>query len=303
MSAETLEQTFQVSSPAHLRVGNIRGSVVIRPGEEGVIRVMAVKRAGSGDQERTLVEMRQDSDGTVNVHTRFPDGVWSWMFGSFPCNVDYTITVPVKCSLKLNGVSNSVDTQGMEGEFSFSTVSGDVRMHTMTGPIHIHAVSGEVSAEKVSGSLDLDTVSGDVDIKNSSLVSIVSNTVSAKLFVQGSLGVGPYHFNAVSGNTRLLLPPDSHFMAELRTVSGQIISAFPVGAYTRSNGAHTIQVRGGGVALDLQSISGDVILDCDGVVPQADSPQTTSAQERRQVLESIERGEMTVDEALSKLHG
>ena len=101
--SEIIEKNFVVGSPAHLDLRNIRGSVEIHPGEEGVIRVSATKDATSGDAKGTEIKLSQGADGTVKIATRFPEGAWSWLFGSFPCRVDYVVQVPRKCTLKING--------------------------------------------------------------------------------------------------------------------------------------------------------------------------------------------------------
>ena len=47
MSQETIEQTFEVPTPAQLKLENVRGSVVIQPGEDDQIQVTAVKHFAS----------------------------------------------------------------------------------------------------------------------------------------------------------------------------------------------------------------------------------------------------------------
>ena len=63
--SEIIEKLFTVSSPAQLDLSNIRGSVEVRPGEEGVIRVEATKDANSGDANRTEIDLSQKADGTA----------------------------------------------------------------------------------------------------------------------------------------------------------------------------------------------------------------------------------------------
>ena len=119
--SEIMEKNFTVSSPARLDLSNIRGSVKIRPGEDGVIHIQVTKDANSGDAKRTEIELSQASDGTVKAATHFPDAAWSWLFGSFPCRVDYVVTAPRKCSLKINGVSSAALAEGFEGEFGMAS--------------------------------------------------------------------------------------------------------------------------------------------------------------------------------------
>ncbi|MBE3038801.1 MAG: DUF4097 family beta strand repeat protein [Chloroflexi bacterium] len=301
--SENIEKTFSVASPARLSVSNIRGSVEIHPGEDGVIQVTAIKQPHTGDEKRTGIEITQEADGTVKATTRFPDGGWNWLFGSQPCEVDYVVKAPRQCSLKLNGVSNTVLAEGFEGAVSVNSVSGEIALRDLTGSVRIHTVSGEADGERIAGSLSLDTVSGDVALKESALSSIKANTVSGDMRICTSLTEGPYDFKSVSGQVRLSVPPDTHCTGELHSVSGDLVSAFPVTGTSRQHGSQTVNVQGGGVKISLNSVSGDLSLDCDGEIPPAPEPlKTVSSEERRAVLERVERGELTVDEALGQLH-
>ncbi len=301
MSVDTLEKTFTVSLPARLKLSNICGSVEIRPGEDGEIHVTAVKRPHSGDAERTEIEMPQEADGRVTVVTRFPEGAWGWLFGSHPCCVDYTIRAPRQCSLTMDGVSSTLEAEGFAGEFSVNSVSGDMVLRDLTGDLRLHTVSGEVRGERLSGALDLDTVSGDVELTASGLPAVHVKTISANVSLQTSLGTGPYTFNSVSGEVRLTLPADSRCTAELHSVSGDLITIFPVSSYSRTAGSQIVALQGGGVPIAMHSVSGNLSLDCEGGLPAAAEAQGLSVEERRELLEGIERGELTVDEALTKL--
>ncbi len=222
--SEIVEKTFIVSSPARLVVTNIRGSVDIRPSDEGSIRITAVKQNGFGDPRRTEVEIIQESDGTVKATTRFPDAGWGWIIGSFPCQVDYTVYAPPQCSLRINGVSSGIIAGGFTGEFNLRTVSGDVDVRNLQGPvkvdtvsgrmdladltgeIRLHTVSGRIDGRHLDGSLRVETISGKVDLDESRLPSAEVTTVSGGIDIQTALGDGPYHFNSVSGNIQMMVP-------------------------------------------------------------------------------------------------
>jgi hypothetical protein len=301
--SETIEKTFTVSSPARLSVNNIRGSVEIHPGEDGVILVTAIKQSHTGDEKRTEIEIKQEADGTVKATTRFPDGGWNWLFGSQPCEVDYVVKAPRQCSLKLNGVSNTVLAEGFEGAASLNSVSGEITLRDLTGSVRIHTVSGDAGGERLAGTLDVDTVSGDVTLKESTLSSINANSVSGDMDIHTPLAEGLYGFKSVSGDVRLSVPPETHCTGELHSVSGDLVSAFPITSSSRHHGSQTVIVQGGGVKIFLKSVSGDLSLDCDGEIPPAAEPlKTVSSEDRRAVLERVERGELTVEEALGKLH-
>ncbi len=65
MTNQILEKSFTVSGTARLELNNIRGSVDIRPGADGVITVKAEKLVDTGDAGQTEIKMTQKEDGAV----------------------------------------------------------------------------------------------------------------------------------------------------------------------------------------------------------------------------------------------
>jgi hypothetical protein len=276
--SETIEKTFSVLSPARLNLSNIRGSVNIRTGVDGVIHIIAVKQEGTGDLSRTEVEITQEADGTIKAVTHYPDSGWGWLTGSHPCKVDYKVQAPRFCSLKVNGVSNRTLVEGFEGEFSLNTVSGEMTLNDLkgslkantvsgnlelagiSGSLDLHSVSGRISGDHLTGPLHLDTVSGKVELVGSDLPSAEATTVSGALDFQTPLNSGPYRFNTVSGNIQLVLPADTHCSAELHAVSGSITSRLPASSTSRHNSTQSIEILGGGVKVNVHSVSGSLSL-------------------------------------------
>jgi hypothetical protein len=276
--SEILEKNFMVSSPARLDISNIRGSVEIHSGQEGVINIHITKDANSGDANRTEIELTQAADGTVKAATHFPEGAWSWLFGSFPCRVDYVVEAPSKCSIKINGVSSDAIAEGFEGEFSFHSVSGEMTLYNLTGPVkvntvsgkvdlaelngdlHLTTVSGKVSGRRIHGPVQLNTVSGQVAMDESSLSSVDATTVSGRMEYQTAFGAGPYHFHSVSGDIELLVPLETRCSAELHAISGKLYTQLPATSISRQNGNQTAEIQGGGVKVSLQSVSGNLSL-------------------------------------------
>ena len=276
--SEIMEKNFTVTSPARLELSNIRGSVEIHPGEDDLIHIQVTKDANSGDAKRTEIELSQAADGTVKAATHFPEGAWSWLFGSFPCRVDYVVQAPRKCSLKINGVSNAALAEGFEGEFSFHSVSGEMTLRSLSGPVKVNTVSGKVelaeltgelnlttvsgkvSAKRVQGPLHLNTVSGQVVMDESSLSSVDATTVSGRMEYQTAFGAGPYRFNSVSGDVELSVPSETRCSAELHAVSGKQFTKLPATSIAKRNGNQTAEIQGGGVKVHLHSVSGNLSL-------------------------------------------
>jgi DUF4097 and DUF4098 domain-containing protein YvlB len=276
MSDENFEQVFQVTGPARLEVSNIRGSVEIRPGAEGVITVKAEKLVNTGDANQTEIEMTQEADGSVKVKTRFSDFWLGWIFGSKPCEVNYIISAPRACALQVNGVSNDLFAEGFKGDatfktvsgdmtvralngsLSFDSVSGDLQLSDLTGNLRLNTVSGDITGTHLSGTVSLNTVSGDFEVEQSSLPSVSATTVSGEIGLETGLGDGPYKFNSVSGDLTLKVPADTCCTAELHTLSGDLSVKLPVASVLRHNGTQTTEIQGGGVKVYLNSVSGDM---------------------------------------------
>jgi len=319
MSDEIIEK-YDVGSPARLVISNVRGSVTIQPGEAGVINVKAAKH-GNFDSARVAIEMVQDSDGTVRVETRSNDAFFGFL--SHPPRVDYTVQVPQGIHLEVSCVSSSLDVSALEGVFKLKTISGNVSLAKLSGPLKLGAVSGDITGSKLTGVLDLNTVSGRVHLTDSSFPSADASTVSGDLILQTPVAEGPYRFSSVSGSVRMLVPSDTRCNVELNSVSGSIRSSLPATVTNTGHGLKVTQIQGGGTAVRLKSVSGGVSIETEGtpatavqttgpvdvspippipLIPSTPPIEMTSTPPEQlstsEILQRIERGEMTVDEAI-----
>jgi len=317
MSDETIEKTFQVTAPARLIISNVRGSVTIQSGEAGQIEVKAIKH-GNFENGSNVIEITQDTDGSVRVETRSNDSLFGFL--SHPPKVEYNLRVPQGIHLEASCVSSTLNVSDLEGVFRLKTISGDVELAHLTGPIKLSAVSGDISGSHMAGVLELGTVSGRVRLVESNFPNADASTVSGDLILQTPVAEGPYHFSSVSGSVRLLVPPDTHCNAELNSVSGTIRSSLPATTTHMGHGLKVTQVGSGGTAVRLKSVSGSLSFEVEGVpasnvlvtsanpaapvppIPPA-SPATSSPAplSTAEILQRIERGEMSVDEAIKRM--
>ena len=321
MSQEPIEQTFNVSGRARLVVSNVRGSVMVRPGEAGVIHVQARKHTDTGSHSD--VRITQDADGTVHAEVTDSQGMLSFMNFSKPCKVDFTIQVPAETDLKASVVSSSLDVAGLNGEMDLHSVSGNCELADLNGPLRINTVSGDVSASRLAGALSLETVSGDVRLDESSLGSAKVRTVSGDVLLQTPLGEGPYQFTSVSGDVRLVILPGVSCTLEISTVSGRIVSPQAQASSYPRHRSQTVELNGGGVRISLKSVSGNLVIgssmdEAVSVPPMPPAPPVPPAPPMppappappvppvppavtlttAEILEKIERGEMSVEEGI-----
>jgi hypothetical protein len=303
MPDEIIERNFPVSAPAHLRLMNIRGSVNIQPGDEDQIAVTAVKVLESGNGEDTLIEMKQEEDGRVIVKTHFAEDFLRHIFNKpTPCKVDYSVRVPPDCTLNISGVSNSTVIHGTSGEIDLESVNGSLTIEGATGRIELTTVSGDVSGDKLSGpSLRLKTVSGSVDLRHADFPAIEGNTVSGDVRIETPLGQGPYDFHSVSGDILLVVPEDTRCTVSVSGISAGLRSKLALTSEQRNTGNHHAEVMGGGVRVNLSTVSGSLILDTLSGKEVKIESAPASTPSRQEILDKIERGEMSVDEGIQAL--
>lgn len=326
MSQDVIEKAFSVSGRAKLVISNVRGSVVVRSGAPDTVNIQAVKHTGSGSHIE--VRMSQDEDGTVHVEARNSNGMLGFMSFSKPMKVDITATVPTDSDLTASVVSSGLVVSDLRGNIDLNGVSGNVELADLSGPLKVKTVSGDISAARLEGTLIVEAVSGDVRMQESQLGSAEVRTVSGDVQLETPLGEGPYQFNTVSGDVRLLTKPETQCTAELNTISGRIVTPMPQSANRARGTSQTLQIQGGGVRVFLKSVSGNLIISneeelaaepvseaLEAPIPPA-APQESAPPEpplppeppvpnltTAEILEKIERGEMSVDEGLKLIQG
>lgn len=308
MSEEIIERSFPVEVPARLKLNNIRGKVIISPGDEETISVTAVKHLNTGNATHTEVDIFQDDDGLVVVETRHDKNI-SLLSLFKPCKVDYTVTVPKDCSVDLNCVSSKARIRGLEGEFNLNTVSGALEFTDLSGLVKAVSVSGSIRGQNITGSLHGGTVSGKIRMIESQIPEIDISSVSGNMIIQTPLAAGPYTFKGVSGNVTLIVPEDSGCIARTKSVSGRLQTSLPVTKDRRYGPRGLAEIQGGGPEVTYKSVSGSLKI----LTSEDDKPQTIhtanpvkvrhpTKANRMDVLEEIERGEISVEDALDKLN-
>lgn len=306
MSQETIERRFEVGSPARLKLGNIRGSIEIHPGEAGVITVTAVKYFNSGNEEETEVKIEQDKDGKVFVKTEYNNSLTHWFGLNKPCKVEYTVHMPPESEVRASGVSSHIRVHGLQGIIDLNTVSGSLHVQELSGTLKFSTVSGSIKAEKLSGKLDAKTVSGSIRVAESQIPEAILNTVSGSIVLETPLAEGPYTFKSVSGGATLVVPAGTACSARFHSVSGRMRTSLPVTEDHRRGSRGSMEIDGGGAEVSHHCVSGSlrIVTAEDEKISEQITPPERPPQSKNQmdILQKIQDGEISVDEALNKLN-
>lgn len=301
MTSESVEHTFSVHTPAHLSLSNMRGLVEITVGEVNSMHILAKKHLDTGDADNTQILINQAEDGSVSVKTHFNTQSWFSLPSIKPCKVDYLVSVPQETNLNINGVSNSAYIQDVSGTIFISTVSGSLKLVGLAGPLRVKSVSGDISGEKINGELVLDTVSGDAQLADSTLSKLHASTVSGDVDIHSALSGNPIHLKSVSGDITLQVSPQSGYDISSQSISGTIVTSLPVAKRQKSLGQTQVKIGEGGTSIQHRSVSGDLIIKDSDKTEIKTTEAKQDVPDHMDILEQIERGEMSVEEALQTL--
>ncbi|HEX8919655.1 MAG TPA: DUF4097 family beta strand repeat-containing protein [Chloroflexota bacterium] len=325
-------EDFSVGPASELVVNTISGSVDIQGRDQHAIHMGATKRGSAQAVANTRVEYQQ-SGNRVQVQTKGEKGGLLNLARNISA-VDYILTVPRDCRVRVETVSAEVRTRDLDHGVRIQTVSGEVTVKNVSGESQVTTVSGDATAQNVSGTLSLRTTSGDASVRGSQLSHFNLNSVSGDFAIETPLDVGQHYLaRTVSGDLQLRLPSNSGATVQMRTVSGNVSSEIPADILRAGKRNWQGRINGGGATLEMNSVSGDLRIlrsngssstiastsaqtgsffppaqgqesaDLPGVVPEPAAAAVDSAlSSTSEVLQALERGDISVEEALDRLN-
>ena len=318
VSEQTYESTFSVGDHAELTLRNVRGGIEISGWERPEVSVVAVKKMGTewGARESfddTVIEMEHDGPRVrVRTHRSGGGGMLSWMgIGRTPPQVFYTIKVPATSAVSVRTVNGPLGISSVIGALYLRTVEGDIVIKRVSGQIITSSVDATIHGSEIGGTVATKTISGKVDLSQSQLTSFWAKSVSGDVRLETVIDPnGTYESSSVDGSFHLLVPPDSRATAEMTSVSGRASCDLICKVTEQRRGHWQALVNGGGAAISLKTVSGDLTISASSSLPgaAASAPQPTSAPApanrdwpEMDILKSVERGEMTVEAAIARL--
>jgi DUF4097 and DUF4098 domain-containing protein YvlB len=302
MIEENYEETFKVETPARLVVKNVRGTVSIKPGAEDEINILATKHLDSGNPENTEVILEQSQDGVVNAIAKYDTSDLLGFGLHRPCKVDFEITTPKACSVRLKTVSASSSAQGLEGDFRFKSVSGRLALEDLTGSIEANTVSGSLLANHLRGPAELESVSGKIEATDCDFSKLYANSVSGKITVFSEVGDGPYKFNTVSGRIKFIVPQKTACTISASSVSGKFKTDLNAKYSSIGRRNWHADLEGGGTEVRMKSVSGGLyLITSEDAIGQSPEVKPKSRQERIEILSKLESGEISVEDTLKEL--
>jgi hypothetical protein len=198
-------------------------------------------------------------------------------------------------------MSASAELRGLRGDHRIELVSGGLSFQNLSGDLKIHTVSGDIRGQELSGGINISSVSGDIKLLELHSDSVKLHTVSGDMLIDTETILDGCSIETVSGNVLLDLLPEAAFTVQMTSFSGDIRSELPTSHNPNQMGHRVCEIQGGGPILQIQSLSGDLIIrNKIGETPAAaeDPPPPVDSMD---ILEQVASGELSVDRAIEAL--
>jgi hypothetical protein len=225
----------QVQPGQNVEIRGVNGGIDAQPSSSGQIEVTALKTGNRSDVGGVRIVVVPHAEG-VTICALYPD-------------VDGE---PNECRPGGGGRNSSRDND-VKVQFTVRVPAGV----TFTG----RTVNGGIEARDLDGRVSLNTVNGDVRISTSSYASVktVNGSITAHLGRADWQDV--LEMKTVNGSITLHLPGSVATDVTAKTVSGQILSDFPISI--REAGRRNLKGTiggGGGRGLALETVNGTITL-------------------------------------------
>lgn len=315
MSGAEIEREYQVGVRPELTVSNLHsGDISVHSHDEQVVRIRVNKYGSLRALDEMPFEVTQEGSA---LHLR-PKGRYQ------TSSVDYRIEVPRDCSVRLSGINPDIEVEGTSG-VNVETVGGDVRVKDISGDCSIRTVSGDIAGSRLVGILNAHTTSGDTIVTESQLRRFSLHSISGDFSIETSLSLREHYLaSTTSGDVRLLLSGDTGVTVLMKTFSGEVVSDLPTEVLKFSKRNWQGRINGGGAQLEMSSMSGDLFIErgapvADEAVADVVAAEQAVAETSTEVVEEdrvaqrgdetgavlamLERGEISVEDAMARLEG
>jgi hypothetical protein len=258
------DRQMTVDGPVELDVRTGSGSINVRRGGSGQVRVVGEIRANRGFWNSSSAEERVRR---IEANPPITQSGNSIRIGDFddrdlPRNVSisYEIIVPQETSVRSRTGSGSQRIDSVTGRVDTETGSGSIRVGEVTGPVVASTGSGSIAVLGAGGGLSAKTGSGSIEASGIR-GSVRAHTGSGGVSIEGT-PTSDWTVRTGSGSIGLRLPSDAGFEIDVRTGSGSINTNHPIEMRGSLSRRHLQgRVRGGGPRIDASAGSGSIRLE------------------------------------------
>jgi hypothetical protein len=256
----SFDRNLTVAGPVDLDAATHAGSITVRAGAPGAVRIHATIRVNNGGDSGAAASYIREIEQNPPVHqqgnTIRIDAI-SDETARRHLSLSYEITVPEETKLRARSGSGSMTAEGIRGPADISTGSGGMTATRIGGELRARTGSGHIRMVTVNGPVDADTGSGGID--GTGLAgSIIARTGSGGIRLEQTVA-GGVKARAGSGGVALKLPQQAGFDVRAHTGSGHVSCDQPLEVRTSTrSGSLEGKLRGGGHIVDITTGSGGI---------------------------------------------
>lgn len=283
-ASQPFERTLTVAELSAMDVVTGSGSIVVRGGASGAVRITGEVRVSTAsgrslaDAEAIARELAANppielADGRLRIgRIEDPDLRRN-------VSLSFDITLPADTPVTATTGSGRIAVSGVTRGAVVRAGSGRIELENITGVVEGQTGSGSIRASGIAGAFTADTGSGSVVLDQTARGDVRASAGSGSLTLQGVDGAlrartgsgsiaiagtptGAWEVETGSGSIRLDLPDEAAFDLAARSGSGGVSTTHPVTISGRVRRNELIgQANGGGPQLQVRTGSGSISID------------------------------------------
>jgi hypothetical protein len=247
-----VDEKRPAAKDAVIEIENLAGSVRVVAWKNAEVQVTGTLGAGveelrfTGGPERLRISPELEEGA----------GGWHGRHGS-DAKADLEVRVPEASRVRVEGVSASVQAEGLEGQLEVETVNGSIIVKTGSAALDLQAVNGTVEIDSTARRIEASSVNGKVTIRSTG-GEVEASSVSGGVEVTGG-SYSRVELEAVSGSLRFAGALEPNASLDLQTVSGRVDLELPAEA---------------GATVSISTFSGHIRTDFEAPAPEKTSRYT-----------------------------
>ena len=203
---KTVSKTIKPYSGKSFSLKNFFGEVIITGTDKNEVSIVAKISSKRGDAKKIVndIDIRIDeSSSSIDVETIIPKYLTKDRKDDnteYNYNIDYTISLPKKTSLKIDNsfcttdikdISSKVDVKNTFGKLVLKNIGGGLDIISEFGEMKINDVSGNISISNEFGTGKVKNITGNIEVKSNFGDISIEN-------VKGNINIKESDFSNVS---------------------------------------------------------------------------------------------------------
>jgi len=235
-------KTFDVEQLKEIYIHSVSSDVSVFSTDEEDIKIHFYGKFAA-ESEKVLPKLIANIEGNqLKIEIEYPKVLFNW--AAADVLLDIYIPQDYRESIIVDAVSADIDISNLDiNNFQCKTVSGDLKIKSLgSDNLILKTTSGEMNIMDFMGNLEADSVSGDINAR----YRVFDNNIDVK---------------TISGKVKIDLPKNAEFYLKTNTVSGEVVTEFPItiisfGKMNQLEGT----VGAGDNSIIIDTVSGDIYI-------------------------------------------